>query len=228
MNSRGMKITEFLLIWVCLTGCATMSDVVQSKERGRGTSKVYPVNADQAWDIAKTVFRWERTDAVEEHRSEGYMLTSSGESLISWGTVMGVWIEPVNNGSTKVTAVIKRKNPTEVLTSLTEAIFHEDFEMAARIKAGRSFTPAPATVRSPSVPPEEPTTSITAPLPAGTDVVTVTWTFANIRSGAGDDFSLLTTVKRGDRLTVIGEDGDWLNVRLENGQEGWINSKKAR
>lgn len=228
MNSRGMKITGFLLIWVCLTGCATMSDVVQSKERGRGTSKVYPVNADQAWEIAKTVFRWERTDAVEEHRSEGYMLTSSGESLISWGTVMGVWIEPVNNGSTKVTAVIKRKNPTEVLTSLTEAIFHEDFEMAARIKAGRSFTPAPATVRSPSVPPEEPTTSITAPLPAGTDVVTVTWTFANIRSGAGDDFSLLTTVKRGDRLTVIGEDGDWLNVRLENGQEGWINSKKAR
>jgi len=228
MNSRGMKITGFLLIWVCLTGCATMSDVVQSKERGRGTSKVYPVNADQAWEIAKTVFRWERTDAVEEHRSEGYMLTSSGESLISWGTVMGVWIEPVDNGSTKVTAVIKRKNPTEVLTSLTEAIFHEDFEMAARIKAGRSFTPAPATVRSPSVPPEEPTTSITAPLPAGTDVVTVTWTFANIRSGAGDDFSLLTTVKRGDRLTVIGEDGDWLNVRLENGQEGWINSKKAR
>ena len=71
MNSRGMKITEFLLIWVCLTGCATMSDVVQSKERGRGTSKVYPVNADQAWEIAKTVFRWERTDAVEEHRSEG-------------------------------------------------------------------------------------------------------------------------------------------------------------
>jgi hypothetical protein len=228
MNSRGMKITGFLLIWVCLTGCATMSDVVQSKERGRGTSKVYPVNADQAWEIAKTVFRWERTDAVEEHRSEGYMLASSGESLISWGTVMGVWVEPVNRDSTSVTVVIKRRNPTEVLPSLTEATFHEDFEMAARIKAGRSFTPAPPAIRSPSVPPEEPTTSVTAPLSGGTDVVTVTWTFANIRSGAGNAFSLLTTVKRGDRLTVIGEDGDWLNVRLENGQEGWINSKKAR
>lgn len=228
MNSRGMKITGFLLIWVCLTGCATMSDVVQSKERRRGTSKVYPVNADQAWEIAKTVFRWERTDAVEEHRSEGYMLASSGESLISWGTVMGVWVEPVNRDSTSVTVVIKRRNPTEVLPSLTEATFHEDFEMAARIKAGRSFTPALPAVRSPSVPPEEPTTSVTAPLSGGTDVVTVTWTFANIRSGAGNAFSLLTTVKRGDRLTVIGEDGDWLNVRLENGQEGWINSKKAR
>jgi hypothetical protein len=228
MNSRGMKIMGFVLIWVCITGCATMSDVVQSKERGRGTSKVYPVNADQAWEIAKTVFRWERADAVEEHRSEGYMLTSSGESPISWGIVIGVWIDPVNNDSTKVTAVIKRKNPADFLTPLTEDIFHEDFELAARIKAGRSFTPARPTDRSQSAPPEEPTTSMTATLPAGTDVVTVTWTFANIRSGAGNDFSLVTTVKRGDRLTVIGEDGDWLNVRLENGQEGWINSKKAR
>jgi len=228
MNSREIKIMGFLLIWVCLTGCATMSDVVQSKERGGGTSKVYPVNGDQAWEIAKTVFRWEQTDAVEEHRSEGYMLASSRGSLISWGTVMGVWVEPVNRESTSVTVVIKRENPLEVLPSLTEATFHEDFEMAARIKAGRSFTPAPPAVRSPSVPPEEPTTSVTAPLSAGTDVVTVTWTFANIRSGAGNDFSLLTTVKRGERLTVIGEDGDWLNVRLENGQEGWINSKKAR
>jgi uncharacterized protein YgiM (DUF1202 family) len=58
--------------------------------------------------------------------------------------------------------------------------------------------------------------------------VTVTWTFANIRSGAGDDFSLVATVKQGDRLRVIGEDGDWFNVRLENGQEGWINNKKVR
>jgi hypothetical protein len=184
-------------------------------------SKVYPVNADQAWEIAKTVFRWERTEAVEEHRSEGYMLTSSEESLISWGTMIGVWIEPVNNNSTRVTVVIKRKNPTEVLTPVTEAMFHDDFEMAARMKAGRFFTPAPPAAKSQSAPPEETTTT-------KTDVVTVTWTFANIRSGAGDHFSLVATVKHGDRLTVIGEDGDWLNVRLENGQEGWIDYKKVR
>jgi len=202
-----------------------MSDLVQSKERGRGTSKVYHVNADQAWEIARTVFRWERTDAVEEHRSEGYMLTSSGESLISWGTVMGVWVEPVNRDSTRVTVVIKRKNPTEVLTSLTEATFHEDFEMAARIKAGRSLTRTPPAAKPQSALPEESTTSKVV---TSSVVVTVTWTFANIRSEAGDDFSLVATVKRGDRLTVIGEDGDWLNVRLENGQEGWINSKMAR
>ncbi len=142
MNSRAIKMMGFLLIGICLTGCATTRDVVRSRERGKGTSKVYPVNAELAWVIAKTVFRWEETEAVEEHRTEGYMLASSGESVISWGTVMGVWIEPVDKDKTKVTVVVKRKNPAEISTALTEATFHDDFEMAVRIKAGRSFTPA--------------------------------------------------------------------------------------
>lgn len=228
MNTHGMKIMALLLIGVCVTGCTTMSDVVRSKERGKGTSRVYPVNADQAWEIAKTVFRWEQTDDIEEHRSEGYMLTSSGESLISWGTVMGVWIESVDNDNTRVTAVIKRKNQADFLIPLTETTFHEDFELAARIKAGKSFTPVPPAGRSQSAPSEKPTTSKDVTLPAGTNVVMVTWTFANIRSGAGNDYSLTATVRRGDRLTIIGEGGDWLNVRLGNGQEGWIDSRAVR
>ncbi len=221
MDSRTMKIMGFLLIGICITGCATLHDVVRSKERGEGTSRVYPVNADQAWEIAKTVLRWERTEAVEEHRSEGYMLTSSEKSLISWGAMIGVWIEPLNNDSTRVTFVVKRRDPTEVFIPVTEAIFHDDFELAARMKTGRFITPAPPADKSQSAAPEQPTTSVS-------DVVTVTWTFANVRSGAGNDFSLVATVKQGDRLTVIGEDGDWLNVRLENGQVGWIDSKKVR
>jgi uncharacterized protein YgiM (DUF1202 family) len=29
----------------------------------------------------------------------------------------------------------------------------------------------------------------------------------------------------GDKLTLLGEYSEWLNVRLENGQEGWIDNK---
>lgn len=54
---------------------------------------------------------------------------------------------------------------------------------------------------------------------------TVSSTYANIRSGAGDAFSIVSTVKKGDKLVLLGEFGDWLNVRLESGQEGWISSK---
>src|SRR5262245_66533770 len=81
-----------------LAGCATLSDVVQEKEHGGGTAQVYPVDTDQAWKIAMTVFRWEGSDAIEEHRDQGYMLTSSGMNFVSAGAVMGAWVEPAGRG----------------------------------------------------------------------------------------------------------------------------------
>jgi len=61
-----------------------------------------------------------------------------------------------------------------------------------------------------------------------TNIVTVTWTSANIRSGAGNEFPVVKTVKQGDKLTVVGEDREWFNVRLEDGKEGWINSRVVK
>ena len=77
--------------------------------------------------------------------------------------------------------------------------------------------------------PEEPITSTpVTPSSGPANIVTVTWTSANIRSGAGNEFPLVTTVKQGDRLTVIGEHGEWFNIRLEDGKEGWINSRVVK
>jgi N-acetylmuramoyl-L-alanine amidase len=58
--------------------------------------------------------------------------------------------------------------------------------------------------------------------------VTVTWTFANIRSGPANDHSIVTSVNQGDKLLVIGESGEWLNVRLEDGKEGWISNRVVK
>jgi len=128
-----------LLVWV--VGCSTTSDVLKAKSEG--TSQVYPVNADQAWKIARTVFRWEGADAIEEHRDEGYMLTSSGRDLVSEGTVMGAWVDPVDKNNTKVTVVTKRRIATNIATTLTETTFHRRFAQAvAIVKAGK---PLPAT-----------------------------------------------------------------------------------
>jgi hypothetical protein len=74
-------------------------------------------------------------------------------------------------------------------------------------------------------PPEKPRISIPVSPPQGPSIVTVTGTFANIRSGAGSEFSTVGTVKQGDKLILLGEYGEWFNVRLESGQEGWINNK---
>ncbi len=140
MHKRTWQISELALSLVWLSGCATMGDVAVSKDKG--TKAVYPVTADQAWDIAKAVFRWEGADAIEEHRQDGYMLTSSGMNLVSYGTVMGAWIDPVDNGHTQVTVVTKRRLSTNIATTLTEATFQKRFAQAVEIiKAG---TPLPS------------------------------------------------------------------------------------
>ncbi len=138
MNARGMKIMACLLIWVCATACATTSDIVRAKVQGKGTSRVYPLNVEKAWEISKTVFRFERQKEVDEHRSEGYMVARIGESTISSGALVGVWIEPVDGDNTRVTVVIKRRDPTELSVQVTETDFHENFVLAWRMYLKKS------------------------------------------------------------------------------------------
>jgi uncharacterized protein YgiM (DUF1202 family) len=65
-------------------------------------------------------------------------------------------------------------------------------------------------------------------VPSGKNLVTVTWTLANIRSGVGHNYPVVKFVKQGDKLTLIGESGDWYNVRFENGQQGWISNRVVK
>ncbi|MEI6825928.1 MAG: hypothetical protein WCK54_10065 [Desulfuromonadales bacterium] len=148
MTRTGIKSLLVCLLLSLITqisGCATLNDVVRVKEEGtEGTTKVYPVNTDQAWEIAKAVFRWEGTDAIEEHKDQGYMLTSSGMNMVSWGTVMGAWIASVDKDNTKVTVVTKRRITVNIATTLTEGTFHNRFAQAVEIvKKGQ---PLPRTV----------------------------------------------------------------------------------
>ncbi|MFD0911982.1 hypothetical protein [Methylophilus luteus] len=135
-----MKITKkflttvFVTLSILVSGCSTMQDVVKVKQSGsEGTTRNYAVTEAQAWEIAKTVFRWEGADAIEEHRDQHYMLTSSGVNLVSWGAVMGAWVEPVKDDETKVTVVTKRRVTVNVATTLTETTFHKRFAQAVSI-----------------------------------------------------------------------------------------------
>lgn len=142
MKKNNFAIFGLLMAIILLAGCASMGDVMKSKDKG--TVKVYPVTADQAWEISKTVFRWEGCDAIEEHRDEGYMLTSSGVNMVSWGAVMGAWIDPVDENTTKVTCVTKRRISINVATTLTETTFHRRFAQAVDIvKAGKPLPMEP-------------------------------------------------------------------------------------
>ncbi len=146
MMKQPGKALIFLITLVWMTGCANLTHVIREKEAGGGTTRVYPVDVDQAWDIARSVFRWSGADAIEEHREQGYMLTSSGMNVVSVGAVMGAWVEPVGQERTQVTVVTKRRLSMNIATTLRETTFHKRFARAVEIvKAGK---PLPLTLPS--------------------------------------------------------------------------------
>jgi hypothetical protein len=134
MIERGIKILVLFLVFTFIVGCAAMSDVVKSKQNGQ--INVYSINADQAWEIAKTVFRWANADAVEEHRKESYLAASSGAN------VMVAWIEPMDKKIIRVTVTSMRRLPINPFTDLTERDFHNYF--AQGVEMMNSGKPLPS------------------------------------------------------------------------------------
>lgn len=64
----------------------------------------------------------------------------------------------------------------------------------------------------------------TEPLPAAAEGATgrVTAASLNFRRGPGTGHEATGSLPLGTRITVIGMQGDWLNVRTPNGHEGWV------
>jgi hypothetical protein len=128
MRARLVVLCLVGLAALLLYACASRQDVLVTKLRGRGTSHLYPVTVDQAWNISKAIFRLEPTDAIEEYRSENYMLTSENAGPLSAATYLGVFFEPAEApGETRVTFVARRKTPTQSYPALTESSFHQKF-----------------------------------------------------------------------------------------------------
>ena len=103
-----------------------------------GLVKEYDVTQEAAWEIAKTVFRWEGAGPIQEERKKGYMLTSMGGNALYTGTVMGAWIEPGRQVLTSKVTILTKRRVLGSPTAFTEAIFHRRFAQAvAMVKQGK-------------------------------------------------------------------------------------------
>ncbi|MBW2305806.1 MAG: SH3 domain-containing protein [Deltaproteobacteria bacterium] len=87
-------------------------------------------------------------------------------------------------------------------------------------QGGAAVRPAAAT--SAPTPPAPPAPRAQDP------TVEVMGTTVNIRSGPGTNHGIIGSVRRGDRLTLLGESGNWFQVRLPDGKEGWIYNKLVK
>ncbi len=95
-----------------------------------------------------------------------------------------------------------------------------------------SRTALPTFTFTPSVSPIPPTASDT---PTPTEVPPIMGIIAsintvNVREGPGTGFSAFVALPAGTRVEVLGQnvEGNWLNIQLEDGREGWISSDLLR
>jgi hypothetical protein len=141
MRTTSFVRTASLLLMLTLGACAATSDFTRSSTEGTG--RVYEVTQEQAWDIAKTVFRWEGADAIRESLNKDYMVASIGTGFFSHDAAMCAWIDPAGRGETTVAVASKHKDLTRA-TNFTEATFHWRFSQAVDIvKAGKPPPEAP-------------------------------------------------------------------------------------
>ncbi len=86
-----------------------------------------------------------------------------------------------------------------------------------------TFTFTPTDVPPSSTPTLSPTPTMT---PTITGIVQSLQSI-NVREGPGVTYSGFTAIKPGTGVQIIGRDstGEWLNIRLDDGREGWVSSK---
>lgn len=88
------------------------------------------------------------------------------------------------------------------------------------VVALRCSVPPPPTAPPAAAPPPPPVAAPAEERVVGT--VRVTASALNVRAEASADAGVVAKVKRGDVLSVVREDGTWLNVRLASGESGWV------
>ena len=81
--------------------------------------------------------------------------------------------------------------------------------------------PAPAPAPPPAAPAPAPATSEERAI--GT--VRVNVSTLNVRGEASASAAVVGHVRRGERLTLIADSGDWLRVKLNDGTSGWVSSQ---
>lgn len=60
------------------------------------------------------------------------------------------------------------------------------------------------------------------PPPPPLRVTRVVWANVNLRKGPGTNYKIIGHVKKGASLKILEEKGEWLHIRLDDGNEAWI------
>lgn len=77
-------------------------------------------------------------------------------------------------------------------------------------------------IAKPTPAPQEPEGPASPGIDVAGRIAIINGSVVNVRSGPGTDYSVVTQVKLGDALTILGESGDWYRVQTPEGYQGYV------
>ena len=136
---------------------------------------------------------------------------------VGLGTGLGGWAKTPMEKALRLCI----QEAVNFIVSKTPAEYYHYNEKGEPIKVSQPPVPAPSQTSSPT------TTSSPAPavphsIIAKGSIVYVNVDTANIRSGPGTEYTVLTTAAKGEQLTIIEGSESWYKAKTSDGKEGWI------
>jgi hypothetical protein len=224
MNKRiVVQIVVIALVILFISGCSSVKFIPLD-------SATYPPTDSVKVYWEKPNVPYKEFGVITAESSEGgeeKLLNMVKEKAMAVGA-QGIIVRPPNQRTRTVIIPPSAGGPSMTPTTITYqlgalAIRFKEQSASPEIKPP---TPkADLTTQPQEISPKEPIKSSSPTSISEKNKISVTGTFANIRSGAGNEFSIITIVKQGDTLILLGEYGEWYHVRTGTGQEGWINNR---
>lgn len=109
----------------------------------------------------------------------------------------------------------------ERLATLTTRIEELEAEVASLKGTGTATTTTPNTTTPTTTTPSTTTTNTSTTL-------TITGNTLNVRSGPGTNYEIVTGLTKGDKVTKLGQEGDWYRIQTSGGQTGYISAQYAQ
>jgi len=136
---------------------------------------------------------------------------------IGLGTGLGGWSKTPMEKALRLCI----QESVNFIVSKTPAQYYHYSETGEPIKVSQPPVPAPSQAPSPPTTPS-PASAVPQSIIAKGSIGYVTVDLANIRSGPGMEYPVLTTAPKGEQLTIIEGSESWYKVKTGDGKEGWI------
>lgn len=111
----------------------------------------------------------------------------------------------------------------ERLATLTTRIEELEAEVASLKGTGAAATTTPSTTT-----PTTTTPTTTTPNTSTGTTLTVTGNTLRVRSGPGTNYEVVSSLAKGDKVTKLGQEGDWYRIQTSDGKTGYISTQYAQ